>query len=394
MSGFDNFVNDPEKMSMLFGGINMMAAAQGGRRNLNEQGLGYGLMQGLKGGAQGYQMGTQYKDKALKDEQKTNLLGLLETQAPESVDGAPAVGPTRPGLLDDNPMGKELAKGMIAGGDYGQAATMMLDYDKNQKQFGSGQFQGTGQTAQNMNALMNLDPSDPMYAMAYANYTTPRMTPTANGPVWVTPQLPPNIKPPASNGMRSPMPSAGNQANSPINAIKGMEKISPDQKQYNSAFAESSKLVDAYNRYVENVQNIVPENASDWINVSGADVAKLNSSYKNMALAAKGPNLFALGVLAGPDMDMIEGAMLDPTSFEGNFLGKAAMLSSVAETGKGLKSSLSALSGQFEGGSVKFKDMPKFTDFETSTPKTKGAPETQVIGGVTYVKTPDGWEAQ
>lgn len=43
-------------MAMLTGGLGMMAAARGGNTDLSKGGLGYGLMQGLQGGAQGYQM--------------------------------------------------------------------------------------------------------------------------------------------------------------------------------------------------------------------------------------------------------------------------------------------------------------------------------------------------
>ena len=104
---FNDFIQDPQKLALLTAGINMMASAQGGNRDLTKQGLGYGLQQGLLGANQGYQMGTAYRDKALKDKQRDNILGLLDDRpanAPESVGGAPAVGPTQParaGILSD-----------------------------------------------------------------------------------------------------------------------------------------------------------------------------------------------------------------------------------------------------------------------------------------------------
>jgi hypothetical protein len=71
-------------------------------------------------------MGQQFADKAMQDQQRNRLMGLLSDNAPESVNGAPAVGPTRPGILNEaHPMQQELAKSMVASGDL-RGVTNML----------------------------------------------------------------------------------------------------------------------------------------------------------------------------------------------------------------------------------------------------------------------------
>lgn len=97
MASFDSFVQDPAKMAMLMGGVNMMAAAQGGRRDLSQQGLGYGLQQGLQGAARGYKMGDSFNKNAEQQARKAKLMGLLD-------DSSQPVQPQQGGLLSTNPM--------------------------------------------------------------------------------------------------------------------------------------------------------------------------------------------------------------------------------------------------------------------------------------------------
>ena len=225
----------------------------------------------------------------------------------------------------------------------------------------AGTFEGTSMDAQALNLLQKADPASPEYDMAYSYYTTPKIQMTPEGPITINRKLPSFVVPPAGQTV------AGQTEDlSGISRVKGMEKLSPNQLKYNNAYGETSNLVDAYNRYVDIAQRIVPENPTGWASVSSADYGQLISAYNNLKLASKGKAMFELGVLSGPDETIIENTMINPISAKGTLLGRDAVLSSVAETGRALKGRLGRLNETYTGGQVKTKGIPelKMMDFK------------------------------
>jgi hypothetical protein len=61
--------------------------------------------------------------------------------------------------------------------------------------------------------------------------------------------------------------------------------------------------------------NMVGENGLQFL--PGQEKAKMESLLSDMALTYKGPEFAALGVLAGPDMDILLKTMGDPTTLGG-----------------------------------------------------------------------------
>ena len=242
-----------------------------------------------------------------------------------------------------------------------------------QSKYKAGTFEGTSMDAQALNLLQKADPSSQEYAMAYSYYTTPKVQMTPEGPVTINRKLPSFVKPPIGETMPTEAEALGG-----IQPVKGMEKLSPNQLKYNDAHTETSNIIDAYNRYVELAERIVPENAAGWANLTSADYGQLLSAYNNLKLATKGPAMFNLGVLSGPDETIIENTMINPMGAKGALMGRDAVLSSVAETGRSLTQRLGRLNEKFTGGQVKTRDIPKlrettFTPTESSVnvPKMK-----------------------
>jgi hypothetical protein len=97
-------------------------------------------------------------------------------------------------------------------------------------------YEGTGMDAQNWNIVLTGDPNSPEYAAAYSQISQPKMqmqmTEQGLVPVWSTPQLPANIRPPTSMAGAAPMGGAG-PAGSGISTgsvIPGTQKAPTEQR--------------------------------------------------------------------------------------------------------------------------------------------------------------------
>jgi hypothetical protein len=80
---------------------------------------------------------------------------------------------------------------------------------------------------------------------------------------------------------------------------------------------ELKNLEDAVNSYQKELEVTGPT----FLPGKGA---KLKTQFTNLQMLTK--SLFALGVITGPDMQILEGAITDPTGPKGNFLGTKALL--------------------------------------------------------------------
>jgi hypothetical protein len=69
---------------------------------------------------------------------------------------------------------------------------------------------------------------------------------------------------------------------------------------------------------------------------------KANTAYNVAALLAKGEALFNLGVLNGPDLEVIRRTLPDPSTFKGASADKAAIDEAVGQVSALLKARLAA----------------------------------------------------
>jgi hypothetical protein len=145
------------------------------------------------------------------------------------------------------------------------------------------------------------DPKSPTYHAAWAAYANPQ---TVNG---VT--MPGHVMTP----FRMPLDADG----VPVTTYdKPAMTLAPgDLTQYRKITEQSGTLLAALDEFAQAAKNAsFGERAAT---VAGAST-DLRSAWTNLAMLAKGDALYQLGVLSGPDMQVIRGALADPSTFMGS----------------------------------------------------------------------------
>jgi len=209
------------------------------------------------------------------------------------------------------------------------------------KEQGAGPFAGTGMDQQAMNILLRGDPASPEYALAYSHLSKARTTINDEGrPVTIQPMDLSAVRRPT--GAAAPQPQTGGGAMPPVAApapgvapppaapgagvttslpgggsVTVGEPVAPkgpsstEMAKLRNARAEAEKITAAANDF-----------KSEWAKASVSDRARalagantpLNAAYNNFALLAKGDALFQLGVLNGPDLEIIRRTIPDPST--------------------------------------------------------------------------------
>lgn len=160
---------------------------------------------------------------------------------------------------------------------------------------------GDATDAQHENTLITGDPKSPEYKSAYASYATPKL---ANG-ILVKPNMQPYRLPQEEDG--TPITTYGD---APM--VLGPGDLGKLRDAETQAAALKSSLTD----FVSVFQKATgPERA--WAASGGS--GELQSAWTNAAMLAKGEALYNLGVLSGPDMSVIRGALADPSTIRGWF---------------------------------------------------------------------------
>lgn len=98
------------------------------------------------------------------------------------------------------------------------------------------------------------------------------------------------------------------------------------QKGFDEKWAEDVKTYDSMTKSINSYKEILNKTGTKI--VPDADKLKLQAEYTNMLMGAK--DLFELGVLTGPDMDLLQTVAEDPTSILGNYVGKDALIEQLA----------------------------------------------------------------
>jgi hypothetical protein len=217
----------------------------------------------------------------------------------------------------------------------------LIPVPKPPKEQGAGPFAGTGMDQQAMNILLRGDPASPEYALAYSHLSKARTTINDEGrPVTIQPMDLSAVRRPT--GAAAPQPQTGGGAMPPVAApapgvapppaapgagvttslpgggsVTVGEPVAPkgpsstEMAKLRNARAEAEKITAAANDF-----------KSEWAKASVSDRARalagantpLNAAYNNFALLAKGDALFQLGVLNGPDLEIIRRTIPDPST--------------------------------------------------------------------------------
>lgn len=191
-----------------------------------------------------------------------------------------------------------------------------------------GAFGGNALQGQAWNVITDpkSDPNSPQYAAAWAIVAAPKTSVAPDGGVS-------SIQPDMSAFRRpgSVAQPTANQAGVTTQALPGAVVTQaqgtgqdPTMKNKLAEFrSESSALVDALNTFKGTVDN---STRGDALSAAAGGLttggSKLNTDWTNAALLAKGQALYNLGVLSGPDLDILRNAIADPSTFRGMFKSK------------------------------------------------------------------------
>jgi len=230
----------------------------------------------------------------------------------------------------------------------------LLDFEreKAKRSGGDGTFKGSGMDPQSANLILSGDPMSPEYEIAYLTLYGPRQIQQADGTVVVMqPPVPQGIPKPGTprQGAQTapqaipapPMPSgqspAGQLPASPSGAPAsattalpgggsvtrvGEPRLSPaDKAKVDNVISNAATISNALEDFAKAYEGAGPgERVSS---VLGA-TTNLNTAYNKAALLAKSEELFNLGVLNGPDLDIIRRTLPDPSTIKGQYSGPEA----------------------------------------------------------------------
>lgn len=233
------------------------------------------------------------------------------------------------------PQGVVAAGVQMAGGNAAAPKqTALSEYQKNLLQFAQddpetylpkfseslkdgGPFSGQGIEAQRENILLNpnADTSSPEYRAAYNQMGQPRATfdPMSGGITKIVPDMSAYRKPTqAVTVSPATTPEYG-----PAGSVDIAEPTGPTKVE-SSAFRKGKASSDTLLQTLDEFKTA--ENDAGWLE-KGASVVglptDLNTKYNNAALLAKGDELYALGVLSGPDLNIIQKTIGDPSTWGG-----------------------------------------------------------------------------
>jgi hypothetical protein len=197
--------------------------------------LGEALGTGFARAAQGKQADDAYAT-AKKDEQKRADQLNYTIQAFQKAGRQDLVDMANAGMMSEawNQFNKPKKTPIEVNGQLVDPDTFDILGDfRDPQDAGGGPYGGTSMDAQNWNIVLTGDPNSPEYAAAYSQIAQPKMTmqQTDQGlvPIWSSPQLPPNIRPPAGVAQAAPM-GGGSGGVTTGSVVPGTQKPPTEQR--------------------------------------------------------------------------------------------------------------------------------------------------------------------
>ena len=223
------------------------------------------------------------------------------------------------------------------------------------KEAGSGPFTGTGMDQQAMNVLLTGDPASPEYALSYSHLSKARTTLDEQGrPVTIQPMDLSAVRKPAGlaaapaaagGGTTTTTPGGGTVTVGDSVAPKGPGQA--EMAKLRTARAEAEQITSAASDFKKEWEKATPlERARS---LTGANTP-LNAAYNNFALLAKGDALFKLGVLNGPDLEIIRRTIPDPSTGKSIMTTQGDVTSSVDKVLSILNAGITATEKQLKIG--------------------------------------------
>ena len=232
------------------------------------------------------------------------------------------------------------------------------EYDDELAGAGDKTFTGRALQSQAFNLLIKgaEDPAflnTPEYALAWQKVNEPQIVRTPTGDMLIRAEIDPRFKPPTmAQAAEAKLP---NSPKNPLFILPGTEKISTDQKNYNKDYQILKRSYDSMKNYLDVLEELGPQVALGPLNAK--DTQRMESAYSRAMLDAKETN--NLGVINGPDMEILQKLMGDPTSMAGRLRGKSALLDGGTEAMKQITDNFKALNDMVDGTPVKIRKLDK-----------------------------------
>jgi hypothetical protein len=232
----------------------------------------------------------------------------------------------------------------------------------------NGPLAGTGMDQQMMGWLLTKDPGSQEFAVARSYFSKARTTVDENNrPVTIQP-MDLSMFPEASFGRGgqptgpAPLPAGSTQAQIPgggtVTLGEPLAPKGPSAKELadiRTARADAETIIGALEKFRSAAGEAgIGERGKSLIGMT----TKANTAYNVAALLAKGEALFNLGVLNGPDLEVIRRTLPDPSTFKGASADKAAIDEAVGQVSDLLKARLAAKEKQIGMGQPKSADGP------------------------------------
>lgn len=210
-------------------------------------------------------------------------------------------------------------------------------------------YRGTGEGAQDYNILLQGDPSSPVYAAAYNRQAAPKtfQDPVTGEIIRRDPDMSAFRRPGTAGAPGSDMgpPGSTTAVESPATGPTKTDVVK--LKEFNVGL---SGIESALTRYEQAINNATQ---GDFIDaVSGGRTkggAELRAAWTNFALFAKDESLYKLGVLAGPDLSLIEKSIPDPSSISGAARSRDSHLVGIGQIREILNNRRSMANEQYGG---------------------------------------------
>lgn len=270
---------------------------------------------------------------------------------------------------------------------------------------GFGGFEGSGMTAQAMNSILadaerkGTSPSDlenMKTTLSVRWLSQPKTITTEQGTITMpgldvtglSVQTPEQTE--ARTGEKLTETQAKTQSVMSGSVIPGTERTAPLQRDYNKGFSMLKNVDRTLSDYGSVLKELGPQYSIGPINAKNRQ--KLASAYQGVMLELK--NLAELGVLAGPDMDILNNWIPDPTTAEAQLKGAEALIEGYKQVNKFLENRKKTFQEQYEGMNVKTKefDVPKaaLPKDAVAMLKENDTPEMRAFFKKQFGKLPEG----
>lgn len=232
-------------------------------------------------------------------------------------------------------------------------------------------FQGKGDDGQDFHILRYSDPKTPEYHQAYARQANPKV---GEGGLVVYPNM---------AAYKLPLDEDGQ----PITTLDQPKlTIGPGSlAEIRKLETQASSLISSLDDFAATAKRAGP---GEMLKTALGQPTDLRSAWTNAALQAKGEALYNLGVLSGPDMSVIRGALADPSTFWGATASNDTIDKQVSRIKRLLETRIDQARRSYGGGMS-----PSGSAGASPAPAAAPAADTgpiRVTGAEDYARVPSG----